>query len=326
MLKYRVYLENYWEAQFDEFEHVDYTSHFTEDKPCNVYLVGVRPRVMVDPDSLEITGKDEIKLTFVIQYGLREFDEKTVTIKTHRELNGNVQIISDKPHSRFQIVDEIGSILEDDELLKNNSIEAKAFYVLRKHLSNPEEIAEINDFEVVYIGQSLKMDKSLSSIKRLKHHQKVQKVLEKCNSKYIYEEVYIILCSFVQKVSLIALGEEISADGGQEKLSKALADSKKLENDKAFRTNVAEAALIDYFDTREFNHDFIGTFGRKTHKYYPKLIMSSISEVSLEVDFSKLCFVYSNEIERKCYHAVSYNPHDGFRKTILDSSLNIATK
>lgn len=54
--------------------------------------------------------------------------------------------------------------------------------------------------------------------------------------------------------------------------------------------------------------------------------MSSISEVSLEVDFSKLCFVYSNEIERNCYHAVSYNLHDGFRKAILDSSLNISTQ
>lgn len=54
--------------------------------------------------------------------------------------------------------------------------------------------------------------------------------------------------------------------------------------------------------------------------------MSSISEVSLEVDFSKLYFVYTNEIERTCYHVVSYNPHDGFRKTIWNSSINIVTQ
>lgn len=309
-------MENYWETQFDEFEYVDYSKHFTEEKPCNIYMVGIRPRVMIDPKSFEVVSPNSIKLTFIIQYDLKDFDEKEVIVKLPRELRGEASLKTSTPHSRFQIVDEIGELFVDEELHRDSKAQAKAFYVLRKNLTNPEEIAKINDFEVVYIGQSLKMDKTVSAKKRLGHHQKVQKVLERCNREFIYEEVYILLCSFVQKVDLITDSDELTEEGGQYKLQKAIEESKLLEDDKEFRTDVAEASLIDYFDTKDFNKDFIGSFGRKTHKYYKKLVLSSISEVTLEVDLSKLCYIFSNTIERKYCHSVSYNPHSGFQKII----------
>ncbi|GAA0875189.1 hypothetical protein GCM10009118_15980 [Wandonia haliotis] len=317
MLKYRVYLENYWETQFDEFNYVDYSQHFTEDKPCNIYMVGIRPRVMIDPRSFEVINSTAIMLTFIIQYDLKEYDEKRIEVKLPREISGTANLVSNKPYSRFQITDNKGDIFEDIELLGDSGIHAKAFYVLRNNLSDEDEIAEINDLEVVYIGQSLKMDKTLSAMKRLGHHQKAQKVLERCNREFIYNEVYILLCSFIQKVDLITDSEELTKVDGQDKLFKAIEESKSLEDETKFRTDIAEASLIDYFDTKDFNSDFIGSFGRKTHKYYKKLILSSISEVTLEVDLTKLCYMYSQTINRKNYHSVSYAPHSNFQKTIL---------
>ena len=251
MLKYRVFLENYWEAQFDEFNSVDYTMHFTNDKPCNIYLVGIRPRVMIIPESFKVINKKVIKLTFAIQYDLREIEEKTLEILLPRELVGKAILKSEKPYSRFQILDDIGAVFEQLEFTRDKSTEAKAFYVLRNNLFDPDELREINDLEVVYIGQSLKMDKTISPTKRVISHKKIQQVLEKCNRKYIYEEVYILLCSFVQKVSLFLDSHEVDLKNGQNNFELLQKDSQQFdEKSPQFRTNVAEAALIDYFDTR----------------------------------------------------------------------------
>ncbi len=314
MLHYSVYLENYWEAQKDEFSFVDYEKHFSEEKPCNIYLIGIRPRVRINPNYIKVIDEELIELEFKIQKE-DEFEIVIGKLPTNRKINGNVKIESDYPHSRFRLKDEDGYLLNDLYFgQKIDDVNIKSFYALRN--CNDQGInKEYNNLDVLYIGKSLRMDKKVSPKIRLQVHHKLQKILERCNESYIDKEVYIILCSFVNKVNMIATTEELKKIGnGNAILDKLENDNSRLKNGISLLTTVSEAALIDYFNTREYNSTFIGSFGKNTHSYYGNIKDSNISRIVLEVDLSGLCRTFNSETPAKFYHKVDYFPSDGFRK------------
>jgi len=317
MLHLDIFLKNYWETQSDEFGYVKYEEHFTEEEPCNIYIIGIRPRVIIDPTSLNQNGR-QIELKFKIQNKF-EFDEITVIMDLNRDVIGQLLIESEEPYSRFNLKDDNGYFYDKSLYSTKVAIEGKSMYALRQtsHLSTEK----FNDFEVLYIGKSLKMDKVTSPVKRLESHSKFQKILDKCTKKYFDKEVYIILCSFVYKINMVTMSENLRGVGSWETMKKRYRnDLIELNADRPFVTQVAEAMLIDYFDTREFNQDFIGSFGRSTHTYTSRIEKSKISKIILEVDLSKLCRIYSKTIPRKFQHFVEYKPTDNYKKEIHEIS------
>ncbi|PZR09992.1 MAG: hypothetical protein DI539_21495 [Flavobacterium psychrophilum] len=313
MLHYRIYLKNYWEAQEDEFSFVNYREHFSEDEPCNIYLVGIRPRVVIDPMYYELL-EGAIKLKFRIQ-NKYSFTETFGTLPLNREVMGNLIIESEEPFSRFLIKDDIGYFAEDKfkELLKKNKAHGKSFYTLRDSMHDCD--FKFNDLELVYIGKSHKMDKKISPVKRLSSHSKMQRILYSCTQKHFDKEVYIILCSFVKKIDLIAFPQSFKAYTTEDEMKSDLRNKLEILNaNNLLTTQIAEASLIDYFDTKEYNKDFIGSFGSKKHTYYSNIINSEISTLSIELDLQDLCRVYSKSVEPMAYHKMAYFPKHNFKR------------
>jgi len=314
MLHLRIYLENYSEAQDDELDFVDYEKHFTKN-PCNIYIIGSRPRIVIDEKYLKYNN-DEVELLFKIQNEFL-FEEIYSTLKLGRKIVGELKIESVFPHSRFNLKDDIGFFLHGTEYQNKKDLQLKANYALRNSITTID-ISKISDFKALYIGESIKMHKKISPVKRLASHRKFQHVLSKCNSSYVDKEIYIILCSFIGKVDLRAMDTELNAIGDISKImDKIQRDLSILNANNQFITNVAEAALIDYFDTKEFNRDFIGSFGRKTHKYYSPIIKSQIDSISLELDLSKLCNIYTESTDICSYHSIEYKPKENFKIEIM---------
>lgn len=312
MLHLRLYLKNYWESQEDEFSFVKYETHFSSEAPCNIYLVGIRPRVIIDPEYLKVEGSI-IELLFKIQDKYK-FKEIKAKLPLNRPIEGHLIIESTPPYSRFNIRDDKGYHFDKEIYSDKNSIEGKAIYALRQ--SEFESDINFNDLEILYIGKSVKMDKKISPLKRVQNHYKIQKILQKCTNKYFDKEVYILLCSFVKKLDLLAPTEHLQLyKNGTSLIDKLEKDILTLNATHELTTQLSEATLIDYFNTREFNQDFIGSFGRNTHSYFPYVKKSQISTITLEVDLTKLCRVYSQTIKPKNYHSVKYFPKDNFLKT-----------
>lgn len=316
MLHLNISLKNYWETQEDEFKYVKYENHFSEDEPCNIYLVGIRPRVIIDTNYIKVV-ENNVELKFKIQNGY-EFDDIRALLPLPRKVKGNLVIESNQPYSRFMIRDDDGYFTyvgDDIDTSKISGIEGKAMYTLRD--AKFDSRSNFNDLELLYIGKSLRMDKKISAVKRIKNHEKIKRILFNCTQKYFDKEVYIILCSFKEKINLMAPSQHFKDYAGDEKklldrLRKNVAD---LSATRELVTQITEAMLIDYFDTKEFNSDFIGSFGKKNHTYYPFIEKAQLSSVAVEVDLTELCRTYTKTIEPKFYHMVKYFPKDNYSRT-----------
>lgn len=316
MLNLTIFLENYWESQSDELEYVNYEAHFSEKAPCNIYIIGSRPRVVIDEKYLK-QSTDEIELLFKVQEGFN-FKEIYGKVKLHRPIKGEVKIESEFPHSTFSIKDDNGFFVDPSY----PDQKFKAFYALRVSNANCDR-SLFSDFKALYIGKSLKMDKTVSAAVRLKSHKKLQMVATKCTTKYVDKEIYFILCSFVGKVDLRAMDTEIKALGTTEKLiEKIRTDNKALNPDIKMITQVAEAALIDYFNTKEFNSDFIGSFGRPTHLYFKPVIASKIDTISVEIDLNNLGRIYSDTIAPHKHHGIEYKPKEKFARRVFNHNID----
>lgn len=321
MLTLRIYLDKYWETQEDEFDLINFEKHF-DTHPCNIYIVGSRPRVIIDPNYLDLKG-NLVSLKFKVQEQY-EFRECIGALTLNRSPIGNIKLESEYPYSRFILKDDIGFFFDKEQFSDNPDALLKAEYALR--LSNIDaDFKNLSDFKILYIGQSLKMDKKISPVIRVQNHKNIQRILRKCTTKYTDKEVYIIFCSFIHKIDLITEFENIIKLGGGTKLiEKIQSDISKLKADTKLITQIAEAALIDYFDTREFNSDFIGTFGRKTHSYYKSIKSSELERITVEIDLLTLSNIYSDKIQPKRHHGIEFLPKKDFERNVFHADEMVA--
>ena len=93
MLSLRIYLKNYWETQNDELKFVNYEAHFTKTEPCNIYIVGSRPRVIIDTTYCKIVD-DCIELIFKIQEG-HNYRNIKGRLKLNRTTKGKVVLVQE---------------------------------------------------------------------------------------------------------------------------------------------------------------------------------------------------------------------------------------
>lgn len=125
----------------------------------------------------------------------------------------------------------------------------------------------------------------------------------------------------------MAMTEEFAEykNSGKKILEELRKNIEDLNATKELTTKVTEAALIDYFDTKEFNVDFIGSFGKKTHSYYQAVEKSKFSSIIVETDLTNLCRTYSQTIEPKYRHIVKYFPKHNYLKSteITDDEFNM---
>ncbi len=234
----------------------------------------------------------------------------------NRQPQGQLQLETKFPFSRFNIKDDIGYLFDKPDYPDKYDVKIKASYALRS-AEMEGDTNFFSDFKVLYIGKSLKMHGIISPVKRIQSHPKIQTILNKCVREYIDKEIYIILCSFVYKIDLLAAMEELQSIGDSDQILQRIRnDLRKLNKSQELMTHICEAALIDFFNTKEFNSDFIGSFGRSTHSYYKPIISSKLDTISVEIDFTKLCRIYSDSVEPNSDHSLKYYPKDNFRREI----------
>lgn len=312
MLTLKIYLKKFWESQSDELEFVNYEKHFTNSEVCNIYIVGSRPRVIIDITYCEVVDNC-VDLIYKIQDG---HNYKTVKgrLPLNRTIKGKVILESEFPNSRFTLKDDVGYLFDEDDFIKDSNLKIKAGYALRQSQVE-EDISEYTNLNILYIGKSLKMDKTISPVERVKNHKKIQMILDKCNTTYIDKEIYIMLCAYVKKIDLISEIEDLLKIGDTNKiLEKANKDLEALNATKELITQVGEAGLIDYFKP-EFNNDYIGSFGRNTHTYYKYINRANLNNIVIETDLRESgTKVYTKTISPKFHHGSEYNPKFNYER------------
>lgn len=310
-------------------EHLDKVK---DDARYHIYMILSVPRVVIEKESVEIY-EDEIQFTLKKIVGeeeelhrirnfkiLSEFDHRKVDVKIKYPYNtitckiddSVIEDYYDKNKSRLNYSEE-----EFKEAL-SRTIDAQVF-LNDSYIQNSIPL----EMEVLYIGQSYGEHGERLAQMRLSSHEKLQKILTDCHTKYQDKRIFILLLEMTPILNT-------TFDG----INKEYAVSEK-EEEEHFKNgimnlpvynqviNITEAALINYFKPT-YNTNFVENFPCNKHKGYSQyynLDYNCMSvELDLEFEHSPNIQLYSNFNRINCcWDYVKYDLfNDQNRKNMYD--------
>jgi hypothetical protein len=300
-------LFKYQVLQQDELDKMNLSDQFNNEFPCTIYFICSRPRIIVDINYLEQIDNNVI-LKFKEQ---KEFDFIEHFIKCELpEDVGDLKLISKFPYNYCELRDEKGLL-----------IGGKSAYLL-DHFKNQIINSRFGDFHVLYIGQSVDEYETIPTIKRIKKHDRLQKIYSEAVKDFPDNEIYLLLTSFKQNNFVELKGNtqipSENEEGDLKKFKKLIVNPSKFTLKQ--RTTFCEAALIRYFQPK-YNIEYKKTFPRQSHTSYSECYESDINAVMFELDFSEInSAFYTDSVERKFYHEKKYYLHNEYerRKMFLD--------
>ncbi len=291
---------------FTEFGLVIYTSHkaimpleyvyeYRDDHVYNIYVITCKPRTYIQTDSLApakesitlnlelrnndkttvITANDLKPIPFIdymmLDYSLMRNDE--VLRITAEE--AYIRSVFDKNQVKFD-----NSAFRDGKFIIN----IESSYLLDMHY---EKTQTVQNYEVLYIGQSFGKDGKRTAQERLTNHSTLQKILTKFLCERREDSIYV----FLFEVNVL---NQMSMDGfNQDSTADKVAEDKHFHNvfDHAHDfnqiVNIFEAALINHFKP-EFNIKLIDNFPNFESKGYQDYFSldynSLVAELDLEFD------------------------------------------
>jgi len=216
----------------------------------NVYLVLERPKMIIDPDSLEV-GEREVVGAFEVPGPSPERHEFRLPMSFPTV---NMAATSPYPHTELSLE------------VNGASVAGGKLPLLHPWLITDYE--EKDCFKVSYVGQAQGRKKERGALERLKKHETLQKIQADIIDKRPENEVWIAVfdfeASFMWEMNSSSPNAEIGAEDSFEHL---LAAEAALQNDRELHINLAEAALIRYFQP-EYNDKFKKVFPSNQHTSY----------------------------------------------------------
>jgi len=255
-------------------------------RDCMIYLICSRPIVTINPESF--TYKDA-ECKFDIEFRIGGI-KKTRNVKTPKgfikDLEGKVEV-SPYPHKSIYCFDKDGNLIVDT-LISN------CVHILKGITE------EVSNHEVLYVGKGT----ADCAVDRLDGHSTLEKILADVLKNEPDKEVVILLYNFKMKKSALTVpevGNLAEIRGEEAKKHFQMIFNYKPGTDE--QTKIAEALLIDYFKTSEYNSHFSKGISLK-EKVFQNVQKADFDAFLVELDNENIGYlkIFSKKIEPNYFH------------------------
>lgn len=279
---------------FDDKNLVEFLRQFE----VHIYLICKSPRIKIDPELVEITD-DIIKIGFYNEGRNGRVDWSIETV------NRPDQRIKDfKCEYPFHEI----TFYQEGEI---EYVSQKASTLLRILSSQQGLYAPLLDLEVVYVGQAFGEDGNRITADRLMKHEKAQRIYFDTMEKDPDKEVWLL--NMVFEPSLISMNN-LSAIISKEEFNSGWDHYEKIQEtplSKDQQITVVEACLINYFNTQQYNKEYLGTFPSPEHVKYQDCYELDFNNVSFEFETSTLWTqLWSKSVSPNDMHYGKFFLHD----------------
>jgi len=280
--------------QQDGFPHLE-ESGLNEINPCHIYMIGRRPKITLDEQSMKFTEK-YIEGRFLVQ--LKE-DKVPIDFRTENDL-GTTDVIFQcpYPHTEYLLTDGGGKFISGGKSS-----------LLFQYMTN--NYSEYLNFEVLYIGQAYGEAGLRTAPDRLKEHSTLQGIYAEAISRTPDQEIWMILWGFTPLVATaidgrsetIVTANEMEEENHAERLHRKFITEQQ-------QINFTEATLINYFKP-EYNEKFKNKFPNPAHKTYSECYELDIFSVGVELHTSSInCKICSEVINPEWIHLITQPLHN----------------
>jgi hypothetical protein len=261
--------------------------------PCHIYMIGRNPRITIDIASLKMNSKT-FSGKFLVQKE-NKFLERPFEM-AHEFGDEKLTFESPYPHTVLTARDQNGAIVARH----------KVPYVVRM---GPQGNWDLNDLEIVYVGQSFGVDGARTAPERLQAHETLQAIYAQTVEKSPDKEVWLLLFSFEDQILLTVDGRmkeyETSEAEDDRHVAAVIATPISLQQ----VVNYTEAALIRYLQP-EFNKIYKDTFPNPAHVTYSECYDLDINSVTVVLTTDELATrIWTPHAAVSYRHLASFNLH-----------------
>lgn len=264
-------------------------------KSFHIYAIARRPRITVDPESVEIS-REAIRGRYSVQventFGSFDFSFQNSLGESNLE---SLTFTSSYPYTTYEIE------ADGSRVSWGKFAQALALFDPRntRHL----------DLEILYVGQAYGSDGGRRATDRLDSHSTLQAIYAEAVGRAPDQEIWlllfefnpILLTSFDGTVGSYDTSEDEDSAHTHRILNEPVSDQQII--------NFTEAALIRYFEPK-YNKVFKRTFPSPAHSTYSECYDLDLNQVSIEMNTEALNLrLWSKCVERKWLHIASFPLH-----------------
>ncbi len=279
--------------------------------PLHIYFICRTPKIFFDNSKTVIT-KDTIDIVFYSMVNGIRTDYPITTINNPLNPIGSIKSIY--PHSILKFHNTNGEWVG----------EGKANLIYHNLSLQQNRIPEILDMEVLYVGQAFGTDGKRITIDRLKTHEKSIAIYDATQRLFPDHEIWFTSMSVEPTImstmlfSSGSLSEADIEDIKQTGLNHVFPEDIPVEE----QITAAEAALIRYFNTKEYNKQFLD-FPKESKRFKKcyELDLNSIGIQLYTLDSIRMRF-FSKSVAPEGIHAKTYFLHEGTEREDMFWMLN----
>jgi len=271
---------------------------FDDDNPCNIYFILRRPKITVDPNSIEIDGKiAKFNLLIHIQENVNVVNMSCEFLKA----TSKIQHFTEYPYNMLAFRDQ-------EQIL----MVARPSVLIDSHYMQNNIETEDLDYEVLYIGQAYGKNGNRTAMNRLSSHDTLQKIYADSLTKYPDSDIWIMLTNFSQQSILAMAGADLIKVADEDakiekKKLKHITKNNGLKFSEKQKINFTEASLIKYFQPK-YNIEFKDTFPNQKHKSYSECYKLDINSMVIELETSEMQrMIFTEKSGRKVHHVKTFN-------------------
>ncbi|MCX6238059.1 MAG: hypothetical protein NTY07_10995 [Bacteroidia bacterium] len=293
-----MYLDKYQFVLGSDLENYSKSQElFSENYPCNIYFVLRRPKVIVVPDSIKVSGK---KVSFKLRFDLKEKAIEVNLKCEFRNASSKIDYYTEYPYNKIAFKDQ-----------KKLLLVARPSTLIDSDIVKDNIDSEYLDYEILYIGQAFGSDGKRTAIDRLASHETVQKIYAQTLTDFPDSDIWVILTKFSKQTMLFTAGKDLIKVNDKDKeieesKLKHVFDNNGISITDKQEINITEAALIKYFEP-QYNILFKDNFPSSKHKSYSECYNLDVRAISIELDMSEMIRkIFTKKIERKANHLKIY--------------------
>lgn len=282
--------------QQDSFEDKEHQKDLKQ-YPLHIYMICKSPIIYLDNKKTKIT-KEKIELTF---YTNIEKERKNIKVSTiNNPISEIGKIECPYPHTRIFCTQPDGSYhseIKTNLLLRILSMQDKVYY---KEL----------DFEVLYVGQAFGEDGKRITVDRLKTHEKAQKIYFDTQQKFPDFEIWFLSMTIIPELMTMfrAKANMTDEDIDQDWVKQEEINTKPISTNQLI--TITEASLINYFNTYEYNKEYLN-YPSKEHKSYDQCYKLDFNSTSFELSTESLnTRLWSKSVDPEFIHHKNFFLHN----------------
>ncbi|EKN6016545.1 TPA: hypothetical protein ACVBYD_002974 [Yersinia enterocolitica] len=258
---------------------------------CNIYIIAARPMPYFKPETIK---HENNQLSGVLAWRV-DGKENQMEFNNYKWILEDDAIKIDCQYPNREIIsrNEIGS-----EVTRVSS-SFLASYFSKKLF---DSCHELNDYEVLYIGQALGKQGNRTAYERLKSHSTLQKILAQVGYKYPDKEIMIYMYEFNNAQMYTSIDGRAENADNSPKNEARLIHAIKNPPSKSQKIGLIEAGLIRYFQP-EYNEHFKIAFPSTKHRVLQSCRNLDVTGLAIEIDCTDMIYsLYSPTVRTNDHH------------------------